>query len=130
MLKILLQHFGKLYSEELGINLKTKQSAEIFKWFLAAILLGARISETIAKNTYLALKKYKLLTPKAIVKTKWKFLVSHVMAEGGYVRYDGKTSTTLLDISNKLIEQYNGDFNQLRRLLQCIGAPPILGENH
>jgi endonuclease III len=115
MLKTLLQHFGELYSEELGINLKTKKPTEIFKWFLASILLGARISETIAKNTYLAMKKYKLLTPKAIKNTTWKFLVTHVMAEGGYVRYDEKTSAMLLDINKKLIKQYNGDLNQLYR---------------
>jgi endonuclease III len=136
MLKILLHRFGKLYSEELGINLKTKKSTENFKWFLAAILLGARISETIAKNTYRALKKYKLLTPKAIIKTTWKFLVSHVMAEGGYVRYDEKTSAMLLDICKKLIAQYNGDLNQLylaatdandlvQKLLDFKGIGPI-----
>jgi len=42
------------YSEELGINLKSRKSEKIFKWFLASILYGARISETIAKNTYRA----------------------------------------------------------------------------
>ena len=43
---------SKLYSEELGIYLKNANDKELFKWFLASILLGARISETIAKNTY------------------------------------------------------------------------------
>jgi endonuclease III len=103
------------YSEELGINLKSKKSEEIFKWFLASILFGARISETIAKNTYKTLEKYKLLTPQAIIKSGWDFLVSHIMAEGGYVRYDGKTSTTLLEICEKLIKEYNGDLNQLHK---------------
>ena len=104
------------YSEELGIDLKSGKSEEIFKWFLASILFGARISETIAKNTYKALEKYKLLTPEAIIKSGWDFLVSHIMAEGGYVRYDGKTSTTLLEICEKLIKEYNGDINQLHKI--------------
>lgn len=112
-MELLLKLFGKTYSEELAIDLKAKKSSEIFKWFLASILFGARISETIAKNTYLALKKYKLLTPQSIIKSNWEFLVTHIMAEGGYVRYDGKTSTTLLDISAQLIKNYNGDLNQL-----------------
>lgn len=38
-----------LYSEELGIDLKKNNDDELFKWFLASILFGARISETIAK---------------------------------------------------------------------------------
>jgi hypothetical protein len=124
------------YSEELGINLKSKKPNEIFKWFLASILFGARISETIAKNTYRALEKYNLLTPQAIIKAGWDFLVTHVMAEGGYVRYDGKTSTSLIEICEKLIKQYNGDLNQLhsmakdaknleQKLLEFKGIGPI-----
>jgi len=45
---------GQLYSEELRIELKRNSDNEIFKWFLASILLGARITESIAKNTYKA----------------------------------------------------------------------------
>ncbi len=40
-----------LYSEDLEIDLAKGSDAELFKWFLASILFGARISETIAKNT-------------------------------------------------------------------------------
>ncbi len=111
--KALLKHLGQTYSAELNINLKSGKSSEIFKWFLASILFGARISETIAKNTYYALKKYRLLTPQAIINSNWDFLVSHVMAEGGYVRYDGKTSSTLINICQKLINEYGGDLNKL-----------------
>jgi hypothetical protein len=39
-----------LYSKDLGIDL-TEPSGR-FKWFLASILFGARISEKIASNTY------------------------------------------------------------------------------
>ena len=83
---------SKLYSEELGISLKRNNDEELFKWFLASILFGARISETIAKNTYKIFEKYKLLNPEKIVKAGWNFLVNPIMREGGYVRYDGKTS--------------------------------------
>jgi hypothetical protein len=41
---------SRLYSEELGIDLGKNDEGELFKWFLASILFGARISETIAKN--------------------------------------------------------------------------------
>jgi len=115
ILKSLLKKFGQPFSEELGINLKSKKSSEVFKWFLASILFGARISETIAKNTYWAAEAHKVLTPQRIKKVGWSFLVKRVMGEGGYVRYDGKTSTTLLDISNKLIKDYEGNLNNLHK---------------
>ena len=43
----LLKNYGELYSKELGIDVKK----EPFKWFLASILFGARISTGIAKKT-------------------------------------------------------------------------------
>ncbi len=112
----LIKELGKTYSEELGINLKSRKSSEIFKWFLASILFGARISEVIAKNTYKALVRHNFLTPKAIQKAGWDTLVTEVMGEGGYVRYDGKTSTKLLDVTSKLIKGYSGDLNRLHKL--------------
>ncbi|MFQ6049977.1 MAG: hypothetical protein ACE5J0_03015, partial [Candidatus Paceibacterales bacterium] len=109
----LLKKWGTLYSKELGINLDSAKSSEIFKWFLASLLFGARISETIAKNTYQALKKHNLLTPKKIIRAGWDFLVQTIMKEGGYVRYDEKTSDELLKVSKQLLEKYEGDLNQL-----------------
>jgi hypothetical protein len=104
---------GKLYSEELGINLSGTKPSEIFKWFIASILFGARITETIAKHTYKAFIKYRLTTPQKILKAGWDFLVNPVMREGGYVRYDEKTSAKFLKICDKLLKEYNGNLNNL-----------------
>ncbi len=103
----------RLYSEELGIDLARSTDPELFKWFLASILFGARISETIAKHTYQAFERYGRLDPRAILDAGWDFLVHPIMWEGGYVRYDGKTSTTLLNICRRLIEDYNGSLSTL-----------------
>jgi hypothetical protein len=43
-----------LYSQELGIDLSRRTDGAYFRWFLASLLFGARISETTAKNTYRA----------------------------------------------------------------------------
>lgn len=125
-----------LYSEELGIHLKNKSDEELFKWFLASILIGARISETIAKNTYKTFEKYKLLKPEMILKAGWDFLVNPVMREGGYVRYDGKTSTQILKNCEMLIKEYDGSLNKLHanakdsndlenKLLNFYGIGPV-----
>lgn len=58
---------SKLYSEELNVWLKRNYNEEIFKWFLASILFGARISETIAQNTYHTFEKYNFLKPRKIL---------------------------------------------------------------
>lgn len=127
---------SRLYSEELGIKLNEKKDDEIFKWFLASILFGARISETIAKNTYKTFEKYGLLTPRKVLDAGWAFLVNPIMREGGYARYDGKTSTQILNNCEALLKKYNGSLNELHekakdssdlenRLLEFYGIGPI-----
>ncbi len=106
---------SQLYSEELGIELRKNNDEELFKWFLASILFGARISETIAKNTYRTFERYRLLSPEEILKAGWDFLVNPIMREGGYVRYDGKTSTQILRDCEKLLNDYNGSLKRLHR---------------
>jgi endonuclease III len=125
-----------LYSEELGIELKKNNDDEFFKWFLASILFGARISETIAKNTYRTFEKYNLLELQKILDAGWDFLVNPIMREGGYVRYDFKTSTKILIICETLIKEYDGSLIKLHdnsknekdlenRLLSFYGIGPV-----
>lgn len=127
---------SKLYSEELGISLRKNTDKEIFKWFLASILFGARISETIAKNTYKTFEKFELLEPEKIMNAGWRFLVNPVMREGGYVRYDGKTSTQILRNCETLVNEYGGSLKKLHnevksnkeletRLMSFYGIGPI-----
>src|SRR5512136_3175542 len=68
-----------LYSEELGIVLARRSDAEYFRWFLASLLFGARISETTAKNTYRSFIRHGLSNPQEILKAGWDFLVCPVM---------------------------------------------------
>ena len=113
--KYIIRNYGVLYSEDLGIKLKTRKKQELFKWFLASILFGHRITETIAKNTYNTFRRYKLLDPKKIIKAGWDFLINPIMRQGGYVRYDEKTSNQILDDCKMLLNDYNGDLNLLHK---------------
>lgn len=106
---------SKLYSEELGIGLKQNNDKEYFKWFLASILFGARISETIAKNTYKTFEKYNLIEPKRILNAGRNFLINPIMREGGYVRYDEKTSTQVLKNCETLLKEYRGSLIELHK---------------
>ena len=125
-----------LYSEELGIDLRRAEDGELFKWFLASILFGTRITETIAKNTYQSFEQHHLLEPWKILEAGWNFLVNPVMREGGYVRYDEKTSARILKICQTLLTEYGGSLNTLHekstdsddvetRVIQFYGVGPV-----
>ncbi len=100
------------FSAELGIDLSAKRSREIFKWFLASVLFGARISDTIVKKTFGEFASQEVVSPKAILDTGWDGLVT-ILDEGGYVRYDFKTATKLLDMCKALTENYHADLTNL-----------------
>jgi len=102
------------FSTELGIDLSNGESQEIFKWFLAAKLYGARISSKIAARTYNEFQRRGVLTPGKILKTGWEGLVQ-ILDDGGYARYDFSTATKLLEIMTVLKRDYEGDLNELHR---------------
>jgi endonuclease III len=125
-----------LYSEELGIDLSKRSESAYFRWFLASVLFGARISETTAKNTYRSFIRHGLTNPQKILKAGWDFLVYPVMREGGYVRYDGRKSTQVLRDCEMLIAHYGGRLSRLHeaardardledRLLALYGVGPV-----
>jgi hypothetical protein len=102
-----------LYSEELGIDLGSREDSDYFKWFLASLLFGGHISETIAAHTYEAFRRHRLLRPQRILRADWSYLVNPIMREGGYVRYDGRKSTQILRDCDKLVADYRGSLSQL-----------------
>jgi endonuclease III len=103
---------GRPYHELLGINLRSSKKEEIFKWFIASSLFGARISETIAMKTYKQFEKDGLLSPERIIARGWSRLVES-LDSGGYVRYDFSTADDLLALSDLLMRSYGDDLNRL-----------------
>lgn len=114
-LKRLIESLGSRFSSAIGIDLSSGDKREVFKWFLASILFGARISETIVINTYRAFEEEGVLSPEDILDTGWDGLVE-LLDRGGYVRYDFKTATKLLDVCRSLVERYKGDLNILHSM--------------
>ena len=116
--------------------MRSASDSTYFRWFLASALFGARISETIAKNTYRSFIRQGLTSPQKIVKAGWDFLVYPVMREGGYVRYDGRKSTQVLRDCEMLIADYGGRLSRLHdvasdardieeKLLAFYGVGPV-----
>jgi len=107
---LLVEKFGRKYSDILGIDLKTRDDGEVFKWFLASVLFGAPIRESSAIKTYKCFKKYDILTPQKIIQTGWQGLVD-ILDEGTYTRYDFRTSDKLLEVMGNLVTKYEGSLN-------------------
>ena len=108
----LVERYPGRFSAELGIDLSSGRSREMFKWFLASALFGARISETIVEKTFREFVSRAVISPKAILGTGWDGLVE-ILDQGGYVRYDFKTATKLLDLCRTLTEKYHADLANL-----------------
>ena len=112
-LKRLVAKHGRLLSEQLDIALDHLDPGELFKWFLASLLFGARIRESAAVRTYRAFAAPNLLTPEAIAAANpWDDL-PRIMAGGGYARYDGITSKKTQGAARKLLAEYEGDLNRV-----------------
>ena len=111
-IKSLVKEYPCRFSTELGIDLSSGRSPEIFKWFLASVLFGARISESIVKKTFREFDTRAIVSPETILHTGWDGLVA-VLDAGGYVRYDFKTATKLLDLCRSLIENYHAELMNL-----------------
>jgi endonuclease III len=127
----LLKNYGKLYSNELGIDVKK----EPFKWFLASILFGARISTGIAKKTYRAYEQAGLTSPRKLASIDEMTLIK-IHGRGGYARYDGITAEYILGVARKLLEDHDGEIRKLdevsrdprdleRRLQEFRGVGPV-----
>lgn len=108
----LVRSHGGSYATELGIELAAADSNERFKWLLAAILYGTRISEQLATRTWLEFATRGVLAPQRMRDTGWEGLVA-ILDAGGYVRYDFKTATKLLAVCASLMRDYAGDLDML-----------------
>jgi hypothetical protein len=111
----LIREFGGSYARELGINLSWNDRTEVHKWFLAAILFGARISGKTAAKTYAEFARAGVLSFEQLRQAGWDELV-RILGRGGYTRYDFKTADKLLEVSGALLQEYAGDLNALHRL--------------
>jgi hypothetical protein len=111
----LVCNIGGSYARELGIDLAGSDERERFKWFLAAILYGARISVPLATRTWKEFAKLEVLSPRVIIDTGWEGLVK-ILDAGGYARYDFKTATKLLAVSASLRDEYHGSLDRLHEL--------------
>jgi hypothetical protein len=115
--KILLARYGPTFSEELGLNIESNEPSVLFCLLIAALLFSARIGHTIALESARVLFRRGWTTPRKMAATTWNQRVK-ALDEGGYVRYDERTSTMLGETARMVIDLYRGDLRKLRERAQ------------
>jgi endonuclease III len=97
----------QVVAKKLGIDLSSRKEGEVFKWFLASLLVGKPIQQEIAERAYTRLVSEGLRSPDAILNAGWDKLVE-LLDEAHYVRYDFSTATKLLEVCQELKQRYGG----------------------
>lgn len=109
----LLRKYGKTYCEEIGIDIRKETPSALFQWLFAANLFSTRISSSIAVEAAKALITDGLSTPEKMKNSSWEHRVK-ILNQASYTRYQERTATFLADLSEHLINRYNGDLRKLK----------------
>jgi endonuclease III len=119
--RILLKRYGRTFADELGIDAEANTPPELFRLLISALLFSARISHGIAITSARTLFQRGWTTPERMAATTWEQRVI-ALDEGGYVRYDERTSTMLGETAQMLLDRYKGD---MRKLREAASADPV-----
>lgn len=120
IVRTLLRLYGRTFAEELRIPAPENQPSPLFCLLISALLFSTRISHNIALKSARILFERGWTTPERVAASTWEQRVQ-ALDEGGYVRYDERTSAMLGETAQMIIDLYQGD---LRRLRAAAGADP------
>ncbi len=118
LVEAVLETHGRLFSEELGIDLVKNTPSQLFRWLCASLLFSARISSDIAMRAAQSLSEQGWSTAQKMAESTWAQR-TQTLNQAGYARYDESTSRMLGDTAAMLVSKYHGD---LRRLRACAGG--------
>jgi hypothetical protein len=111
--KVLLKLYGRTFAEDLGIEADANDPSPLFCLLISALLFSTRISHHIALKSARILFERGWTTPERMAATTWEQRVQ-ALDEGGYVRYDERTSMMLGETAQRLLDLYQGDLRKLR----------------
>jgi hypothetical protein len=103
----------RITATDLHIDLAQGTDAQVFRWLVACLLFGARISQDIAARAYAELDKLGVLTPGQLAEADWQDLVD-ALGRGGYRRYDESTARELISLGQRVVDEYGGHAARIR----------------
>jgi endonuclease III len=109
----LLDRHGQTFADELGIDVAKGTPSALYRLLCAATLMSARISSQISVEAARNLAKRGWRTPHKLAESTWQQRVK-ALNEAGYTRYQERTATMLGDLTDHLLERYDGDLRTLR----------------
>ncbi|TWT90370.1 hypothetical protein Mal64_07590 [Pseudobythopirellula maris] len=109
----LVERHGRLYSEELGIDLGKGTAAPLFLWLCASLLYSTRISVDLATAAAKRLADEGWTTVDKMARSTWEQR-ARALNESGYARYDESTSRMLGEVCEHLQKVYGGDLRGVR----------------
>jgi len=128
IVQALLKHEGTTYAEEAGVSLRDTP-APLFQVLVLALLLSARIQAGLAVAAARALFDAGMRDARRMADATWQQRVD-ALGEGGYRRYDERTSTQLGEAAELLQQRYRGDLRALREagdVRERLGEVPGIG---
>ncbi|MFI9583435.1 endonuclease [Streptomyces sp. NPDC052236] len=119
--RTLLADHRRTYAQDAGIRLKDTPQP-LYQLLVLACLLSARIRATIAVAAARALFGAGMRSARSMADATWQLGVpppkvggGSTLGEGGYRRYDERTSTMLGEGAEQVIDAYGGDLRRLRK---------------
>ena len=111
--RVLINRQRGTLAEDMGIDVGSNDPKNLFCLLIGSLLLSARIGHELAMRSARILFQRGWTTPQKMAKTTWEQRVK-ALDEGGYVRYDERTSTMLGETAQMVIDKYAGDLRKLR----------------
>ncbi|MDP9953922.1 MULTISPECIES: hypothetical protein [Streptomyces] len=108
----LLEECGRTYAAEAGIRLRDTPQP-LYQVLVLSHLLSARIRASVAVAAARALFEHGMRTPRRMADATWQQRVD-ALGEGGYRRYDERTSTQLGEGAELVLDVWKGDLRRLR----------------
>ncbi len=107
----LLREHGTTYAEEAGITLRDKP-APLFQLLVLTLLASHRISAGIAGDAARELFAAGWRTPERMRRSTWQQRVD-ALGRAHFRRYDESTATRLDELSQLVMDRYDGDLRRL-----------------
>lgn len=113
ILDTLMERHGRTFCSELGIAIERNEPAPLFQWLVASNLFSTQIGFEHGAQAARDLFEEGLTTPEKMAGSGWETRV-RILNSAGYARMDEKYSSYLGEMSEQLIETYDGDLRNLR----------------
>ena len=128
MTKVLLKRQPRTLAEELRINIDSNDPKNLFCLLIGALLLSARIGHELAMKSARVIFDRGWTTPQKMAKSTWEERVK-ALDQGGYARYDERTSTMLGETAQIMLEKYGRDLQRCARPQEVEGDAKIQRAN-